>query len=324
MKVAVIGTGAYGLAMALMLHKNNEVSVWSENEEKIKEIKRHGKIDSILKDVKIPKDITFSTSYEKVLKDADIVFLMVSAKYIEQVSIDMAPFIKSSTPICIGTKGIIEDSLMLVTDVVRTHLKNKNIAIVSGPSFAIDMAKGEPVGLSIASTSKKTIMMSKAALESDSVKLRATSDMIGVQICGSIKNVIAVAAGILSGLGYSESTRSFLITESLHDIKELIKALGGDPKTILSFAGVGDLLLTCTSSKSRNYSFGVVVAQAKNQKEVEMFLQNNTVEGYFTLKAIRKLVRKRKIKIPVIDLIYDIVVNGKDPSLLSTFLIQKK
>lgn len=324
MKVAVIGTGAYGLAMALMLHKNNEVSVWSENEEKIKEIKKHGKIDSILKDVKIPKDITFSTSYEKVLKDADIVFLMVSAKYIEQVSIDMAPFIKSSTPICIGTKGIIEDSLMLVTDVVRTHLKNKNIAIVSGPSFAIDMAKGEPVGLSIASTSKKTIMMSKAALESDSVKLRATSDMIGVQICGSIKNVIAVAAGILSGLGYSESTRSFLITESLHDIKELIKALGGDPKTILSFAGVGDLLLTCTSSKSRNYSFGVVVAQAKNQKEVEMFLQNNTVEGYFTLKAIRKLVRKRKIKIPVIDLIYDIVVNGKDPSLLSTFLIQKK
>lgn len=324
MKVAVIGTGAYGLAMALMLHKNNEVSVWSENEEKIKEIKKHGKIDSILKDVKIPKDIAFSTSYEKVLKDADIVFLMVSAKYIEQVSIDIAPYVKSSTPICIGTKGIIEDSLMLVTDVVRTHLKNKNIAIVSGPSFAIDMAKGEPVGLSIASTSKKAIMMSKAALESDSVKLRATSDMIGVQICGSIKNVIAVAAGILSGLGYSESTRSFLITESLHDIKELIKALGGDPKTILSFAGVGDLLLTCTSSKSRNYSFGVVVAQAKNKKEIETFLQNNTVEGYFTLKAIRKLVRKRKIKIPVIDLIYDIVVNGKDPSLLSTFLIQKK
>lgn len=324
MKVAVIGTGAYGLAMALMLHKNNEVCVWSESEEKIKEIQKTGKIQSILKDVSIPKDIAFTVSYEEALKNADIIFLMVAAKYIVSVSAAIAPYISAKTPICIGTKGIIEESCNLVTDAVSKHLKTKNIAIISGPSFAIDMARGEPVGLSIASTSKKAIMMSKTALESDSVKLRATSDIIGVQICGSIKNVIAVAAGILSGLGYSESTRSFLITESLHDIKELIKALGGDPKTILSFAGVGDLLLTCTSSKSRNYSFGVVVAQAKNKKEIEMFLQNNTVEGYFTLKAIRKLVRKRKIKIPVIDLIYDIVVNGKDPSLLSTFLIQKK
>jgi len=143
------------------------------------------------------------------------------------------------------------------------------------------------------------------AFKGTNIKLRDTNDLVGVELCGSIKNVIAVAAGILDGLGYLESTRSFLITESLHDIKELIKGLGGNKKTILSFAGVGDLLLTATSTKSRNYSYGVILGKG-NFKEAKEYLENTTVEGYYTLKSIYTLLRRKKIKMPVIDIIYNI------------------
>ena len=186
------------------------------------------------------------------------------------------------------------------------------------------MANNNPVGLSIASHSKKAIKEIKKILVNDTLKLRETNDLIGVQICGSVKNIIAVAAGMLSGMEYPESTQSFLITESLHDIKALISALGGNPKTILSFAGVGDLLLTCTSTKSRNYSFGQLVGKGATKEEIESHLKVNTVEGYHTLKSIYKLIKKKKIKMPIIDLIYKIVINHEDPQLLVKFLVNKK
>lgn len=321
MKVAVIGTGAYGLALAKMIHKNCEVVMWTENEEVMKEATKKRKLDSILPGVSIPKDFSFTTSYEEAISSSDVVFIAVSAKYVESVAKGIAPFLSSKTPVCLCSKGIIEDQCVLVHEAFLKYVKTKHYAVISGPSFAIDIAKGEPVGLSLATTSKRAKTMITDALASDSVKLRSTDDIIGVEICGSIKNVIAVAAGILSGLGYSESTSAFLITEALHDIKELITKLGGNAKTILSFAGVGDLLLTCTSTKSRNYSFGVCIG---SQKGAEKYLETHTVEGYHTLQAIYRLVRRKKIRIPIIDLIYRIVIQGEDPNLLASFLIHKK
>ena len=159
---------------------------------------------------------------------------------------------------------------------------------------------------------------------SDTVKLRETNDLIGIQICGSIKNVIAVGAGMLNGMNYPESTQSFLITESLHDIKELIKALGGNPKTILSYAGVGDLILTSTSFKSRNYQFGKLVGMSASKEEQEKYLKENTVEGYYTLHSVYKLIKKKKIKIPIIDVIYKIIVKNDNPEELVKLLINKK
>ena len=157
---------------------------------------------------------------------------------------------------------------------------------------------------------------------SDTIKLRETSDLIGVELCGSIKNVIAIAAGRLEGMGYVESTRTFLITESLHDIKSLIYGLGGTKKTILSYAGVGDLLLTATSKKSRNYSFGILIGKKKNE-EAKKYLETTTVEGYYTLKSIYTLIKRKKIKMPIIDLIYKIIIKNEKPEKLVEFLIKK-
>ena len=325
MKIALIGTGAYGLALANTLSKKNKnIIMWTESEDRYNEYLDKGAITDIIPGFIAPKNIKLTTSYEKAVANADIVFLTSVAKFIGSVCREIKPYITNKTIICIASKGIEENSCAFLSDIASDILKNKNIAIISGPSFAIDMIYDNPLGLSIASHSKKTIKAIKEVLENDTLKLRDTSDLIGVQICGSIKNVIAVAAGMLEGMNYPESTRSFLITEALNDIKNLIEALGGNPKTINSFAGVGDLLLTCTSTKSRNFRYGEIIGQGASILEKEKYLQENTVEGYYTLKSIYKLIKHKKIKMPIIDLIYKIVMNHDDPQLLISFLVNKK
>ncbi|MDD2238476.1 MAG: NAD(P)-dependent glycerol-3-phosphate dehydrogenase [Bacilli bacterium] len=322
MNVTVIGTGAFGYAIAKMLYKNgNNIIMWTHNKEEV-DLLQKGKKE-IIPGQKIPKDIKFTNNYEEALKDAEIVFIMVAAKYVGDVAANMKPFINDKMHFCIGSKGIEQGSCKFVHQVFNDYIKTKYISVISGPSFAIDVVNNEPIGFAIASKSFKTKSKIKKALTSDTIKLRNSTDIIGIEICGSIKNVIAVASGILNGLGYNESTRSFLIVESMHDIKELIRVLGGKKKTILSFAGIGDLLLTCTSEKSRNYSYGILIGKGKKD-QANKYLETNTVEGYYTLKSIYTLLRRKRIKMPVIDLIYKIIMKDADPNLLVDFLIKKK
>lgn len=317
--------GAYGLAITNLLTKdpNNEITVWSESSEKVKEINTTGKLKSIFKDKKFPKTITYTTSIKEATINKDIIFIVVAAQYVDTVSEEMSKYLDKNTHVCICSKGIEQDTCRFVHEVFLKYNKTKKLAIISGPSFAIDIMNEEPVALTIASTHKKTIKVIKGVMTNDFLKLRDTKDFIGVETCGSIKNIIAIASGIISGLGYSDSTRAFLITEAVHDMKELITGLGGDRKTILSYSGIGDLLLTCTSIKSRNFSYGILIGQ-KKEKEANEYIKTTTVEGYYTLKSIYKLIKKKKIKIPVIDLMYKIIINNESPDLLIKFLINKK
>lgn len=322
-KIAMIGTGAYGLGVSISLLKKNEsVSMWVENEDKAKFLNNNKKHANILHNIEIPTNITFSNDLNEVIKGTNIVFIAVAAKYIDNIAKELSKLNIKNKHFCILSKGIEQNTCEFVTDVFKKYIKTKNLSVISGPSFAIDMAHNEPVGLSIASKNIKTIKEIKKVLSSDTVKLRTSNDIIGVELCGSVKNVIAIASGILEGLGYNESTRSFLITESLHDIKSLIYGLGGKKKTILSFAGVGDLLLTATSTKSRNYTYGILIGK-KNYTMADDYLNNNTVEGYYTLKSIYTLIKRKKIDIPTIKLIYEIIINKKEPDTLSEFLIKK-
>lgn len=325
MKVSVLGTGAYGLAIASALAKNNhDVYMWSENEEKINEWKKTHNLKSVMDNYKFPKNITVSGEMEKVLENTSIIFMTCASKYIWEVSKKIKEYYHKSIPICIASKGIEDNTCKLLSNVVKETLKTSNVAVISGPTFAIDMVNNEPVALAIASNNTKTRNMVADALSNDTLKLRKSKDMIGVQICGSVKNIIAIASGILGGLGYSESTQAFLINESLHDIKDLIYFLGGKPKTILSFAGVGDLLMTSMSKKSRNYSFGYVIGSTGDIAKIKEFREKNTVEGYYTTKIVLRLLDKKNIKIPLITLINDIIDGKNDPHDLADFLINKK
>lgn len=325
MKISVIGLGVYSLAISKMLAKKdeNEIVIWTENNEKYEEYKKTKKVASVF-DTKLPKNIKISASMEDTLENTNLIYIITASKYVDIVTKQMKPYYNPEIPVCIASKGIEESREELLSNIVKNALKANNIAVISGPTFAVDILNNEPVALALASKTKKAKEYVLNTLANDTLKLRPSKDMIGIQMCGSIKNVIAIASGILSGLGYSNSTQSFLINESLHDIKDIIKIFGGNPKTILSFAGVGDLMLTCTSTKSRNFSFGVIVGSTKDQNKINDYLSTHTVEGYNTLEIVYKMLQKKGIEIELITTIYDIVYNGVDANTLATFLVTKK
>ncbi len=324
MKVAIIGTGAYGLALALTIVENkHQVMMWTKFEQEKRIIEENHQYEKVLPNIKIPRNIQITLDMKECIDQAELIMIAVPAGFVNDICLEMKNWIKPNQHICIASKGIEQGTYLFINDVVKKHINTPNIAVISGPSFAIDIASKMPIGLTLATQNKETDFIIKSVLENSHFKLRSTGDIYGTEICGAIKNVIAIASGMLNGLNAPESTQAMFITESLHDIKALIQKLGGDGKTILSFAGFGDLLLTCTSKKSRNFTFGQYLA-TKSQSEIEEYINTHTIEGLYTLKAIYKLISDKEVDIPIINLIYDTVFHQKNPKELLTFLIEKE
>lgn len=325
MKITILGSGAYGIALALMFNENKcDITIWEKFESCADEIKETRMNKKVLPNIIIPQNIKISTDLKESIKDSNLIVFAIPATFVNESAKELAKYITKTQHICIATKGIEQNTCLFINEVIEKHIKTKNIAVISGPSFAEDMTNFVPIGLALATKNKKTAMILHQSLANKTLKLRDTNDIIGTEICGSIKNVIAIAAGIINGIGLPESTQAMLITESLHDIKELIKALGGNGKTILSFAGFGDLLLTCTSTKSRNFRFGKLIGEGKSKEEINEYINNTTIEGLYTLKSIHKLIKNKKVDIPIINLIYNIVFHSKNPNEIKTFLIEKE
>ena len=323
MNVAIIGTGAYGMALASVFYNNKcKIKMWTNSEEEKKMLLKNDKSDNV--DFTIPKDIIISTDMKDVVDSAELIIIAIPAKFLDSTSKELKKYYNNKQVICIASKGIEQNTCRFLYDVVRENINTNNIAIISGGTFAVDIVYKVPIGLTLATRSNTARDVLLKYMQNDYVKLRHTKDIVGTEICGAIKNVIAIASGMLDGMGYPISTSSMFITESLHDIKALIKALGGNKKTILSFAGFGDLLLTCTSVKSRNYTLGKIIGEGKSKEEINKYIESTTIEGLYTLKSIKKLLRNKKIKMPIIDLIYDIIINDKEPSELKRFLIEKE
>ena len=322
MKVGILGAGAFGLALSHILVKNKvTVEMWTHNEEEDKVLDKK-RISKKLDGYKIPKEIKFSTNLEETVNGKDLIVMAIPAFDFEDVTKQLSKYIKKNQPVLIATKGIQQNTCLFLNDVFAKYLKN-SVAVISGPTFAVDMIKDAPIGFSMATKSHKTEMVIRKCFENSTTKFRRTRDITGIEICGSIKNVMAIASGMLEGMGVTDSTRALFLTESMNDIKELIDALGGKKKSILSFAGFGDILMTCTSKNSRNFSFGYLIGSGASKKEIDKYLENTTVEGMYTLKSIHKLVRRKKVKMPIINLIHDIIEGKKDKEEMLRFLISK-
>ncbi len=323
MKIGLFGCGAYGMALSSILSDNKcEITMWTKFEEEKEQLETTRSNERLLPNFKLPSKIKITTNIEECVKDKDLLIVAIPAAHIDALAIELKPYIKDNH-ILIATKGIELETGLFINQILEKHLDTENIAVISGPTFAIDLISKMPAGLAIAGKKKETIRRSKIALQNKYLKLRETNDIIGVEICGSIKNVIAISSGMLAGLGANDSTTAMLLTEAIHDMKEIIDVFKGEKNTVLSFAGFGDLLLTCTSTKSRNYSFGKLVGEKRPKKEIEDYLKNTTVEGFYTLKSIHKLLKNKKVSIPIIDLIYNIAVDGDNPEKLLTFLVEK-
>lgn len=322
MKVTILGTGAYGLALSkILVENNNEVVMWTTFEEEKKELLETKK-STKLKGFKLDDGVVITTNLEESIKNSKLIVIAIPTAFVTDVCKNLKKYIKSNQHICIASKGIEQGTCLFIHDMIKRQIKTKYIGAISGPSFAVDLVKKVPVGLAVASKSKRTLNIIRKAFCNDHFKLYPTNDIIGIEICGSVKNIIAIASGIIDGMGYPISTQALLITQSLHDIKALIHALGGSKKTILSFAGFGDILLTCTSDKSRNYSFGKLIGSNALKEEIEEYKNKITIEGLYTLKSIYKLINNKKIDIPTINIIYDIVFNdGKIDKLIEYLMI---
>lgn len=322
MKITVLGAGAYGCALAQILSENkNEVTIWTPFEEEVKTLKEERQTPK-LPNVTIYNNIQITTDLKKALENSKLIVEAIPTAFLSSSIKEVKKYYKN-TPICIATKGIEQKTNLFVYDVVKNILKTDKIAVISGPSFAVDIAHNYPVGLTLACQDKETIDLTFKALANNHFKLRKSHDIIGTELCGSVKNIIAIASGILKGLNMPESTSAMLITESLHDIRALIKGLGGDGNTVLSYAGFGDLLLTATSPKSRNYSFGLLIGSKVSKEEIDNYIKNTTIEGLYTLKSISELVKNKDVDMPIINLMEKIIYEHKAPEELVNFLVEK-
>lgn len=323
MKIGLFGCGAYGMALCNIMSDNNcEVTMWTRFEEEKNMLIENRGNEKAIPGFKLPDNISITTDIEETISNKDLLVIAIPAAFIDELAQDMAPYIKNNH-IVIATKGIEQETGLFINQILEKYLNTKNIAVISGPSFAIDLVSKMPAGLSVASRKESTIELAKKALQNSYIKLRETDDVLGVEICGAIKNVIALAGGMLAGLGANDSTKAMLLTEAVHDMEEILDAFNARKRTVTSFAGIGDLLLTCTSTKSRNYSFGKMLGERRTPEEIKEYLSKTTVEGFYTLESIYKLLRDKRVSIPIIDLIYNIAVKGENTEELLKFLVEK-
>lgn len=319
MKIGILGTGVFGIALASILHKNkNDITMWTTFDNECDDL-NNNRVRTNLDNYEIPAVINITTDIEEACSDKDIIFIAVPAEFVTETCKKAIPYIKMQH-ICIASKGIEESSLMFLPDIVKQLFSTNRVGVLSGPTFAIDIVSNAKVGLSIASYNPNTSKIIYGVLDNDLIKLYITNDVIGTCICGAVKNILAIASGIINGLGYPISTQAMFLTESLHDVKELINKLGGNGSTILSFAGFGDIILTCTSEKSRNYTLGTMIGKRVGDEKMQEYIKNTTIEGLTALRSFHNIINDNNIDIPIINLIYDIVYNQKNPDTLPDLL----
>lgn len=321
MNITILGAGAYGIALSSMFLENNcNITMWTKSDSEKETLEKERCNKKVLPDYIISDKIKFTTNLEDAVKNANIIVIAIPVKYVTNIILELKKYYKSSQHICIASKGIEQGSCLFIYNIIKKNIRTKKVCVISGGTFAVDMIKKIPLGLSLASKHKGTINLMKKSLENNYLKLTITNDVLGVEMYGAVKNVIAIASGIIDGMGYPESTKCMFITKALNDIVNLIYDMGGNKKTILTYAGIGDLLLTCNSPKSRNYSFGRMIGEKVDKKTINEYKESTTIEGLYTLKSLYDLIHAKKIQMPIIDTIYNIVYKDKSIDLLGEYL----
>ena len=305
MKISILGTGAYGMAMASVLHYNkHSIKMWTNSNDEANYLNTNRKSPKI--DYDIPSDIIISTNMKEVISNTDVIIFATPSEFVGSVSNELSKFYNNQY-IAITSKGIDNKSLLCLSDVIKMNINTDLIAVISGCTFASDMVKNSILGLNVASKNLDTLNIISSILENDYLSVYKTSDVIGTEICGSVKNIMAIGCGIINGMGFSESSSAMFISLAFKEIMDLLKFMGGNVNTMFSFAGIGDLVLTCNSKESRNFTLGNMLGKGIDTKD---YIKNTTIEGVYTLREISHIVRNNNINMPIITMIDD-VINGR-------------
>ncbi|MCF6095867.1 NAD(P)H-dependent glycerol-3-phosphate dehydrogenase [Thermovorax subterraneus] len=316
MKAAVIGAGSWGTAISQILADNGtEIRLWVRRKELAEQIKITRENSEYLPGVRIPDEIIITCELEEALEGAEFVVMAVPSQAMREIAGAAGKYIENKSIVISAAKGIEVGTLLRMSQVIREQLPEDlevEIAVISGPSHAEEVARRLPTAV-VAAAEKKDVAEKVQDLFMNSYfRVYTNLDIIGVEMGGALKNIIAICAGIAEGLGFGDNTRAALITRGIMEIIRLGVKMGGQPSTFFGLSGVGDVIVTCNSMFSRNRRAGIEIGRGKSVKEV-VGSTNMVIEGIYTTKAAYDLARKHKIEMPITEKAYEVLYEGKDP-----------
>ncbi|WP_427170486.1 NAD(P)H-dependent glycerol-3-phosphate dehydrogenase [Fusobacterium nucleatum] len=313
-KISVIGSGGWGIALAILLHRNaHNLTIWSFDKKEAEELKISRENKTKLPNILIPEDIKVTDDLNEAINNKDILILAVPSKAIRSVSKSLKDIIKEEQIIVNVAKGLEENTLKTMTDIIEEELKNKNpkVAVLSGPSHAEEVGRGIPTTCVVSSHNKELTLYLQNIFMNPAFRVYTSPDMIGIEIGGALKNVIALAAGIADGLNYGDNTKAALITRGIKEISTLGVAMGGEQSTFYGLTGLGDLIVTCASMHSRNRRAGILLGQGKTLDETIKEV-NMVVEGVYSAKSALMAAKKYNVEIPIIEQVNAVLFENKN------------
>ena len=319
-RIAVIGAGAWGTALAATaVAAGRRVTLWAHEPEVAAVIARDRRNDAFLPGIDLPAGIAATADLATAVAGADAVLLVVPSQFLRPVCAALAVVLAPGVPVCLAAKGIERDTGLLMSDIVAATLPGHPVAALSGPSFASEVARGQPTAVTIASTDADSAAdpdragslaaRLARALGTPAFRPYVAHDLIGVEVGGAVKNIIAIACGIAAGLGFGSNTRALLITRGLEEMKRLAAALGGERETLSGLSGMGDLTLTCSSEQSRNFSFGLALGRGETAAAI-LGRSKAVVEGAENALAVTNLARRRGVEMPICEAVRAVVHEG--------------
>jgi glycerol-3-phosphate dehydrogenase (NAD(P)+) len=315
-KIGVIGAGAWGTALSMLLaDKGHNVTLWMYEKGLAEETARTRNNRVYLPGFTLPESILVTSSLEAAVRGKSVILSAVPSHTVRAVSEQFTPFLSRDSIIVSASKGIEIDTLMPLSEVFKDILPDQfhdRLCILSGPSFAKEVAQKMPTAVSLASYDSVIAKKVQAIFSNPYFRIYTNPDVIGVELAGSLKNVVAIAAGVLEGIGYGYNTMAALLTRGLAEMARLGIAMGGNIHTFSGLAGMGDLVLTCTGGLSRNRTLGVRIGKGEKLNDI-MSTMKTVAEGVKTASAARYLARKYNVDMPIVDEVYQLLYEGKEP-----------
>jgi len=313
MKIAVIGSGSWGCAIAILLaKKGNDVYLWSWQQEETDRLNRDRENKEVLPGKKFPDNITCSHDMSLCVKNSGLIVTVAPSPATRTTAKELSQYVQKGQVIVNLSKGLEENSLMRLSQVYKEEIPQAEIAVMSGPSHAEEVSIGLPTTNVVAATNMKTAEYIQEIFMDKTFRVYTGTDMTGVELGGALKNVIALCSGISDGMGYGDNTRAALITRGLAELTRLGTKMGAKAETFAGLSGIGDLIVTCTSMHSRNHKAGILLGQGYSLEDT-LDKVHMVVEGVNTAKAAYALSKKYQVSMPIIEEAYKVVFEGKNP-----------
>jgi glycerol-3-phosphate dehydrogenase (NAD(P)+) len=313
-RVAVLNAGAWGTALAVSLAgRGHEVTLWARREEQAREIHARCENRTYLPGVTVPETVAVTSELGKALVMPDLVLAVPVSRYMPSLASQIAPLLVAGTPVIHGTKGLDATTLQRPSEILRAALDSScPVGMLSGPTHAEEVGRGIPTAAVIASEDSSAAAAAQEILNSDRFRVYTNSDLVGVELCAALKNVYAIAAGGIDGLGFGDNAKAALLTRCIAELNRLVVAMGGKSSTVAGLAGLGDLVATCTSRLSRNRRAGEQLGHGATMDQI-LSSTDQAIEGVFATRAVTQLAERVNVDMPVATEVHAVLYVGKSP-----------